>query len=75
MDQSAIGSYIAQKRRAQNRTQEQLAEQLGVSNKTVSKWENGRRCWRASGSPGSGCSRSDPFPSAPEGDGIRIHTA
>lgn len=42
MDQSAIGSYIAQKRRAQNRTQEQLAEQLGVSNKTVSKWENGK---------------------------------
>lgn len=42
MDQSAIGSYIAQKRRGQNRTQEQLAEQLGVSNKTVSKWENGK---------------------------------
>lgn len=41
MDQTAIGSYIAQKRRAQNLTQEQLAEALGVSNKTISKWENG----------------------------------
>lgn len=42
MNQAAIGNYIAQKRRAQNLTQEQLAEQLGVSNKTVSKWENGK---------------------------------
>ena len=39
MDQTAIGSYIMQKRRALNLTQEQLAEELGVSNKTVSKWE------------------------------------
>ena len=28
-------------RREQNLTQEQLAQQLGVSNKTISKWENG----------------------------------
>ena len=42
MNQTTIGSYIAQKRRAQNLTQEQLAEQLGVSNKTISKWENGK---------------------------------
>ena len=42
MNQTAIGSYIARKRREQNLTQEQLAEQLGVSNKTVSKWENGK---------------------------------
>ena len=41
MNQTAIGSYIARKRREQNLTQEQLAEQLGVSNKTISKWENG----------------------------------
>lgn len=40
MNQTTIGSYIAQKRRAQNLTQEQLAEKLGVSNKTISKWEN-----------------------------------
>ena len=42
MNQAAIGSYIVRKRREQNLTQEQLAEQLGISNKTVSKWENGK---------------------------------
>ena len=42
MNQTAIGSYIARKRKEQNLTQEQLAQQLGVSNKTVSKWENGK---------------------------------
>ena len=41
MNQTAIGSYIARKRKEQNLTQEQLAQQLGVSNKTISKWENG----------------------------------
>lgn len=41
MDQTVIGSYIARKRKEQKLTQEQLAEQLGVSNKTISKWENG----------------------------------
>lgn len=42
MNQITIGSYIAQKRRSQNLTQEQLAEKLGVSNKTISKCENGK---------------------------------
>ena len=42
MNQTAIGSYIAKKRREKNLTQKQLAEKLGVSNKTVSKWENGK---------------------------------
>lgn len=42
MNQTTIGSYIAQKQRAKNLTQEQLAEKLGVSNKTISKWENGK---------------------------------
>ena len=41
MNQTAIGSYIARKRREQSLIQEQLAQQLGVSNKTISKWENG----------------------------------
>ena len=41
MNQISIGGYIAKKRRALNLTQEQLAEKLGVSNKTISKWENG----------------------------------
>ena len=42
MNQTAIGSYIAHKRREQNLTQEQLVQQLSVSNKTISKWENGK---------------------------------
>ena len=42
MNQTAIGNYIAKKRREKNLTQEQLAEKLGVSNKTISKWENGK---------------------------------
>ena len=42
MEQVAIGKFIAKKRKEQNMTQEQLAERLGVSNKTISKWENGK---------------------------------
>lgn len=41
MNQTAIGNYIARKRRERNLTQEQLADRLGVSNKTISKWETG----------------------------------
>lgn len=37
-----IGSFIAQLRREQNMTQEQLAEKIGVSNRSVSRWENGK---------------------------------
>ena len=39
MNQKQIGNFIAQKRKEKNLTQMQLAEILGVSNKTVSKWE------------------------------------
>ncbi len=42
MSQQEIGRFIAEKRRAKNLTQEQLAELLGVSNKTISKWETGK---------------------------------
>ena len=42
MDQIAIGKFIAEKRKEQNLTQEQLAERLGVSNKTISKWETAK---------------------------------
>ena len=41
MDQIATGKFIFKKRKEQNLTQEQLAERLGVSNKTISKWETG----------------------------------
>ena len=42
MDQIAIGKFITKKRKEQNLTQEQLAERLGVSNKTISKWETAK---------------------------------
>lgn len=42
MNQLIIGKFISQKRKEKNLTQEQLAEKLGVSNKTVSKWECGK---------------------------------
>ena len=41
MNQILIGKYIAKKRKEKNFTQAQLAERLNVSNKTISKWENG----------------------------------
>ena len=42
MNQSITGKFIAQKRKEKNLTQEQLAEKLGVSNTTISKWETGK---------------------------------
>nr|WP_300838522.1 helix-turn-helix transcriptional regulator [uncultured Acetatifactor sp.] len=42
MDNIATGKFITKKRKEQNLTQEQLAERLGVSNKTISKWETGK---------------------------------
>lgn len=42
VNQKRIGSYVALKRKQMNLTQEQLAETIGVSNKTVSKWETGK---------------------------------
>lgn len=42
MNQVITGRFIAQKRKEKNLTQEQLAEKLGISNKTISKWECGK---------------------------------
>lgn len=42
MNQMATGKFISRKRKEKNLTQEQLAEKLGVSNKTISKWETGK---------------------------------
>lgn len=42
MNQFKIGKYIQLKRKEKNITQEQLSEKLGVSNKTISKWECGK---------------------------------
>lgn len=41
MDLIKIGKYIAGKRKGQGMTQKQLAEKLGMSDKSVSKWERG----------------------------------
>ena len=41
MDQIKIGKFIASMRKEQSYTQRQLADLLGISDKTVSKWERG----------------------------------
>lgn len=41
MDSKKTGSFIAALRKEKKCTQAQLAEKLHVSNRTVSKWENG----------------------------------
>ena len=41
MDQVKIGKFIAQCRKEKQITQEELGEKLGVTNKTISRWENG----------------------------------
>ena len=42
MDQEKIGSFIAENRKAKGFTQIEFAEKLGVSNKSVSRWETGK---------------------------------
>lgn len=41
MDQIKIGSFIAKERKNKDYTQKQLADILGISDKTISKWERG----------------------------------
>lgn len=42
MNQIKIGKFIANERKAKKMTQLEFAEKLGVSNKSVSRWETGR---------------------------------
>lgn len=42
MNQEKIGKFIASKRKEKKLTQAELAERLGVTDKSVSNWENGR---------------------------------
>lgn len=42
INQEKIGKFIAALRKEKKMTQEQLAEKLGVSNRSVSRWENGK---------------------------------
>lgn len=41
MDQVKIGKFIAEERKRKGYTQKQLSERLGISDKTISKWERG----------------------------------
>ena len=44
MNPEKIGSLIFQLRKEKNLTQKQLGEKLGLSDKTISKWERGLGC-------------------------------
>lgn len=41
MNQEKIGRFICELRKEKGLTQAQLAEKFGISNRAVSKWENG----------------------------------
>ena len=41
MDKTQMGNFIKEQRMALGLTQQQLAEQLHVTNKAVSRWETG----------------------------------
>ena len=42
MDQIKIGKFVSERRKLKNLTQAQLAEKLNITDRAVSKWENGR---------------------------------
>ena len=42
MDQIKIGKFIAECRKKRNLTQMQLAEKLNITDRAISKWENGK---------------------------------
>ena len=41
MNTQKLGSFLKQLRKENNMTQEQLGERIGVTNKTISRWETG----------------------------------
>lgn len=42
MDQERIGRFITECRKEKKLTQSELADKLGITDKAISKWENGR---------------------------------
>lgn len=43
MNQEKIGKFIAELRKEKNLTQQELADKLGVTDRAIGNWENGRR--------------------------------
>ena len=41
MDKAKMGTFIKEQRMALGMTQQQLAEQLHITNKAISRWETG----------------------------------
>ena len=41
LDKQQLGAFIAENRRRQHMTQQQLAQMLYITDKAVSKWERG----------------------------------
>ena len=44
MKMEKVGNFIRKKRKDKNLTQKELAKELGVSDKAISKWERGICC-------------------------------
>ena len=42
MNQEKIGKFILKLRREKNMTQQELADRIGVTDRAISKWENGK---------------------------------
>lgn len=42
MDQNKIGKFILELRKEKNMSQKELAQKIGVTDRAISKWENGR---------------------------------
>ena len=42
MDQIKIGKFISSVRKEKKLTQKQLADKLGITDRAISKWENGK---------------------------------
>ena len=42
MNQEKIGKFILDLRKEKNMTQNELADKLGITDRAISKWENGR---------------------------------
>lgn len=44
MNQEQIGRFIAELRNEKNMTRPELADKIGVTDRAISKWKNGKVC-------------------------------